>query len=64
MSGVRRLSDFKRYCREYENYMAAFYDYEIVKSPGAVMNSYCLQKNLYARVKGNPHRYVKVKLMP
>jgi hypothetical protein len=63
MSGVRRLSAFKQDCRQYENYMAAFYDFEIVKSPRALMNSYRSPGSLYARMNGNSHRYVKVRLM-
>ncbi len=63
MSGVRRLSAFKQYCRQYENYMAAFYDFEIVKSPAARISSNSLQKSLFTRMNGNPHRYINVKLM-
>jgi hypothetical protein len=63
MSGVRRLSAFKEHCRQYENYMAAFYDFEIVKTPGVRKNSYNLIRSLYSRRNGNPNRFVKVRLM-
>jgi hypothetical protein len=63
MSGVRRLSAFKEHCRQYENYMAAFYDFEIVKSPAAQMNAYRSPKILYGRGNGDSLRYVRVKLM-
>jgi hypothetical protein len=62
-SGVRKLSAFKQCCRQYENYMAAFYDFEIVKSPRAKMNSYRSFGSIYARGERNSLRYVKVKLM-
>jgi hypothetical protein len=63
MSGVRSLSVFKLDCRQYENYMAAVYDYRIVKSPGAMPDFYRPPKNPYARGNGNSIRYVNVRLM-
>jgi hypothetical protein len=63
ISGLRGLSALKQNCRQYENYMAAYYDFEIVKTPGARKNSYNLLRSLYSQRNGNPNRYVRVRLM-
>jgi len=63
MSGLRSLSLLKQDCRKYENYMAAFHDYEIEKSPRAMPNFGRPPRNPYARGNGNSIRYVNVKLM-
>jgi hypothetical protein len=63
MSGVRSLSVFKQDCRQYENYMAAVYDYKIVKSPRPMSDFYRPSRNPYARGNGNSIRFVNVRLM-
>ncbi len=62
-SGIRTLSALKQDCRQYENYMAAFYDFEIVRSPRGRMNSFRSGDNRYSRTGGNPHRFVRVRLL-
>ena len=62
-SGIRKISELKQSCRQHENYMAAFYDFEIVKNAGAMKSFYNLHRNLRARRGENPNRFVRVRLM-
>jgi hypothetical protein len=51
--GLRDLSEIKRGCREYEDYMAAFYGLKIMKSVKAKKSPGGATKNLSPRGKTN-----------
>jgi hypothetical protein len=63
MSGVRKLSAFKQSCRQYENYMAAFYGFEVVKNPAALLKSCRPPRSRYTRGSRNSFDSLRLRLM-